>query len=265
MTLNPKDLNRRLPVKGLGRPLYFFASIGSTNDYAKELAQQDAPPGTLVVADEQTAGRGRAGRSWSTPPGVALAMSLLVRPDSMRPGAWTPLTGVGALAVAEAIHRRGGEPEIKWPNDVLVEGRKTAGILVETIWEEERLTSAVIGIGVNVRAGSAPADANVDYPAGDLETLLDTELDRTDLLVDILEGLATWLGEVGKPSLVRAWERHLYGLGQTVSVEGQRETAVGELVGLTPQGYLRLKLPDGEIRSIGAEFQRLRPVDFGDG
>lgn len=265
MTLNSEVLNRRLPIKGLGQPLYFFTSIGSTNDYAKELAQEGAPQGTLVVADEQTAGRGRAGRSWSTPPGTALAMSLLVRPDSLRPDKSACLNGVGALAVAEAIRRRGGEPKIKWPNDVLIAGRKTAGILVETHWQQQHLQSAVIGIGVNVHAGSAPADENVDYPAVDLETALDADVDRTDLLVDILEGLARWLGEVDRPSLVSVWERYLFGLGQEVNVEGQRETTVGELVGLTPEGHLRLRLSDGQVRSVGTEIRQVRPVDFGDG
>lgn len=265
MTLSPEDLNRRLPVEGLGQPLYFFISIGSTNDYAKELAQKGAPHGTLVVADEQTAGRGRAGRSWSTPPGTALAMSLLVRPDSLAPESSAPLTGVGALAVAEAIRDRGGEPQIKWPNDVLIAGRKTAGILVETQWEQKRIESAVIGIGVNVRAGSAPPDEDLDYPATDLETALEAGLSRTDLLVDILEGLTRWLGEVGKASLVSAWERYLFALGQIVKLEGPGESTIGELLGLTPGGHLRLKLPDGEVNTVGPEIRRLRPVDIEDG
>lgn len=131
----------------LGRPRLHLRSIGSTNARARELAQAGAPHGTAVTADEQTAGRGRQGRGWSTPPGSALALSLVIRdPDpllSLRAGlAVADLAGAGAL--------------VKWPNDVLVDGRKAAGILAESSVADGRFEHVVLGIGANL--GEPPPD-----------------------------------------------------------------------------------------------------------
>lgn len=263
MTLSPEELERRLPVVGLGRPLYFFTSIGSTNDYAKELAEQGAPHGTVVVADEQTAGRGRAGRSWSTPASTALALSLLVRTEELKPEAAASLNGVGALSVAQAIEARGGQVGIKWPNDVLVRGKKAAGILVESAWEQDRLAHAVIGVGVNVHRGSAPPADAVEVPATDLETALGQRLKRTILLVDILRTTGRWLEDLGTDKLLAAWQARLMYRGQWVSVRSQEGDLRGELLGLTPEGKLRLRIDGSEVRTMGTEARRLRALDDG--
>lgn len=263
MMLKPEELERRLPVVGLGRPLYFFTSIGSTNDYAKELAEQGAPHGTLIVADEQTAGRGRAGKSWSTPASTALALSLLVRNEGVKPEGVASLNGVGALSVAQAIEALGGQVGIKWPNDVLVQGKKVAGILVETAWEQDRLAYGVIGIGVNVHRGSAPPADVVEVPATDLETVLGRRLNRTALLVDILRATGRWLEDLGTEKLLAAWQARLMYRGQRVSVGSPEGEIRGELLGLSPEGKLRLRIDGGDVRTMGTEVRRLRALEDG--
>lgn len=263
MTLRPEDLERQLPIKGFGRPLYFFTSIGSSNDYAKELAEQGAPHGTLVVADEQTAGRGRAGRSWSTPAGTALALSVVLRSLELAPPEAARLNGLGPLAVTEAIEARRGEALVKWPNDVLLQGRKVAGVLVETAWEDDRLAYAVIGIGVNVHRGSAPTDEAVALPASDLESTLGRRLDRGELLIDILGSLAGWVEALESRRIMDAWQSRLAFRGEMVAAEGPGGELRGELVGLAEDGRIKLRGEDGKEQVLGPEVRRLRALKAG--
>ena len=162
-------LRSLLPVGGLGLPLHVFASLGSTNDVCVELARSGAAHGTLVVANEQTAGRGRGGRSWITQPGGALAMSILLRPQASGPLLPGYFTLIGALAVVEALAEFGVTSRIKWPNDVVVETGKLAGTLAEASWSGKVLDYVVLGIGVNVTRGSLPAQDEVDFPAACVE------------------------------------------------------------------------------------------------
>ena len=143
-------LEAGLPIVGLGKPLHLFSTIDSTNARALELGQAGAPHGTLVVADEQTSGRGRAGRRWLTPPRSAIALSLLLRWDPPVDGVSGALSGFGALSVAEAAEGLGAQVEIKWPNDVLIGRAKVAGLLSETRSFEGQAEFVVVGIGINV-------------------------------------------------------------------------------------------------------------------
>lgn len=261
MTLSREQLAARLPRNGLGRPLHYFDSIGSTNDHAKQLAEGGAVHGTLVVADEQRTGRGRSGKGWHTPAGTALAISLLLRPGTLDGQRASVLNGVAALAVAEAIEARGGEAAIKWPNDVLVGGRKLCGVLVETSWTEATLEYAVMGIGVNALPGSAPPDSQVELPAVDLQTALGKPIDRAELLLDIVGGVGKWMDDISRPTFIRAWEQRLLFLQQWVRIERSQGTLEGTLLGLTEGGRLRLKDRAGAEHTIGDDVRRLRPVD----
>jgi BirA family biotin operon repressor/biotin-[acetyl-CoA-carboxylase] ligase len=164
----------------LGRP---YEHVGSTPS-TQLLVPEDAPEGTLVTAEEQTAGRGRLGRRWLSPSGTSLLCSLQLRPDV--PGERLPeLTGVAAQAVAETIGALAGvEPELKFPNDVLVGGRKVAGVLAEA-----REGRVVLGIGINVNLPEAELPLEVDTPATSLLAEAGHELDRAALLVELLERL----------------------------------------------------------------------------
>jgi len=178
--LDVERLQSDLPSHGLGEPLHFFQSIGSTNDHAMSLARDGAPHGTLVVAEEQTEGKGRFGRKWFTPPNSALAFSLLLRPEGIPIEAMGDLTALGALAVAEAIEGLGIEGQIKWPNDVMLIGQKVAGVLVEGSWIGDQLEHAILGIGINVRPESVPPKEEIDIPATCIDTAVGGRVDRHD-------------------------------------------------------------------------------------
>ncbi len=258
-------LRSQLPVRGMGRELELHLAIGSTNDRAAELAHQGAPEGTLVVAEEQTAGRGRAGTRWSTPPGSALALSLVLRPKGLVPQAVGRMSAVGALAVVEALEAQGAAAQIKWPNDVLIGGRKTAGVLVEGFWEGAKLEYMVVGIGVNVRPASVPPDGQAAYPATCVEAVVGRSVDRQDLLLSVVDGVGRWYPRVGTPELLMAWERRLAFMDQEVSVfDAQQGLEIRGIVqGLAEDGRLRLKTETGSEVQIGVEATHLRPIETG--
>jgi BirA family biotin operon repressor/biotin-[acetyl-CoA-carboxylase] ligase len=259
--LTEEALRDRLPIGGLGLPLHVLSSVGSTNDVALGLAESGAPEGTLIVADAQTRGRGRGGHTWQTPPGMGLAMSLVLRPRQVRPETAWGVSVAGALAVAEALETEGAAPRIKWPNDVLLRDRKVAGLLVDAGWEGERLSYAVLGIGINVLEGSVPPDASVDYPATSVEHELGRPLDRAALLLETLEALARWYARLGTAALREAWWQRMAFRDQRVSVWEGRDEVRGTLTGIDAAGGAVLVLADGQRVRVGAGAARLRPID----
>jgi len=260
--LDRKRLRRGLPVEGLGLPVYVYRTIGSTNDRASELAAQGAPHGTLVVADEQTAGRGRAGRRWITPPGSALAFSLVLRLPAAGQATIAPLNALGAMAVVDALGEVGVAARVKWPNDVILGGRKACGILVEGAWVDDALESVVLGIGLNVAPASVPPAAVLDYPATCVQSAASAEVNRVDLLLRILAAIAAWLPRLESPHLTAAWEQRLAFLHEEVELVGKEGHVRGVLLGLAPDGRARLRSSSGETLLIGGETVSLRPVDM---
>jgi BirA family transcriptional regulator, biotin operon repressor / biotin---[acetyl-CoA-carboxylase] ligase len=227
-----------------GGPHRHFRQVGSTNTVARELAEAGAPNGTVVTADEQTAGRGRQGRTWTAPPGSALLFSAIVRPLGSR----HPLLPLAVpLAVCEAAERlrSGAACKVKWPNDIHLDGRKLSGILIEARPQEEW---AVVGVGLNLtipedefpeelrgRATSLFADG--DAPAG-----IDEEA-----RVALSEALERWV-EADSATILAAWRERDTLLGREVSWE--RGSGVAE--GIDERGYLLVRLADGERVALGA-------------
>ncbi len=244
-----------LPVSSIR----FFQQIGSTNDEALRWAAGGAPDLSLVIAEEQMKGHGRAGRRWFTPPGASLAFSLILRPAATDVVSPSLLTGLGALALVDALKAHGLSPQIKWPNDILLAGKKTAGILVEAAWAGEKMDYAVIGIGVNVKPESVPPPEQVSFPAVCVETELGRAVDRPILLRDILASLLAWRGKMGSKEVVRSWEQSLAFMNETVQVWTGSETSVaGRVLGLEADGSLRLQTRD---RIVAVQFGEvhLRP------
>ena len=259
--LTKENLQSALPVGDFGQVLHFHKRIGSTNDEAKRLANEGAPHGTLIIADEQTEGRGRAGRRWSTPAGSAVALSLVLRPESIDPAQIGELTVLGALATVEALAGLGVQAWIKWPNDVLISGGKAAGVLVESGWVDDQLIYTVMGIGINVHPDSLKNTAAFEFPAACIEAELGQPIDRKNVVVSVLRALDERYAQLGSGSLMTAWEANLAYKGQIVMVQGDQIKSTGKLVGITQQGQLRLQLFTGEVLKIGVGGQRLRPVD----
>ena len=261
--LNTEWLRASLPIYGLGEPLYFYPSIGSTNDHAADFASQGSPHGTLIVAEEQTSGRGRAGRYWFTPPDSALAFSLVLRPQGLTLETLGELTALGALAVAEALENVGVEALIKWPNDVLINGRKVAGVLTEASWLADELEFAILGVGVNVRSKSVPPDEKVDIPATCVEAIVGERVDRHELLLNVIQGVGKWYLHLGSPQILVAWDQRLAYRGQRVKVHHVKGEILGRVQGLAIGGCLKLQSDDGEIIEIAVGDVHLRPVDMG--
>jgi BirA family biotin operon repressor/biotin-[acetyl-CoA-carboxylase] ligase len=260
--LTLEDLEDRLPVDEWGQVVEYHRSLPSTNNRAWELAQDGAPHGTLVVANEQTAGKGRGGNRWFTPPDAALAMSVVVRPEEQAGVSSGALSVLGALAVVEAVHGIGLQARIKWPNDVLIEGRKVCGVLSEASWQAEQLEFAVVGIGVNIRPESVPPLEAVQWPAACLETLRGQPVRRMDLLLDIVRHMAKWYSRLGQPALADRWERCLAYIGESVRLQNDERVVEGTVEGLDLYGRLVVQTPNGIERLVSGAWQFSRVDRF---
>jgi BirA family transcriptional regulator, biotin operon repressor / biotin---[acetyl-CoA-carboxylase] ligase len=258
--MNETQLRKILSPLPLG-PFRFYETVGSTNDEALAWALQGAPDLSLVVADEQTRGRGRMDRKWFTPRGTALAMSLILRPSEAERAHPARTTGLLALSLADALHQMGLSPQIKWPNDVLINGRKLAGILVETTWIGEEPDAMVLGMGVNVLEASIPPADRVLFPATSIQSELGSAVDRDDVLRDLLAGVLKWRNRLGADEFIETWEQQLAFRGEQVQIQGgSGDPVVGTLLGLNSDASLRLR--DAHGKSVIVQFGEvhLRPV-----
>jgi BirA family biotin operon repressor/biotin-[acetyl-CoA-carboxylase] ligase len=249
-------LPARIPARGpFGAAFAFHPSVGSTNDLARAAAAQGAPEGLVIAADEQTAGRGRHGRRWESPPGASLLCSILLRPDlppSLAPRAGTYV----ALAAATAIEEATGIPiALKWPNDLLVGGRKVAGVLAESGSMAEHLDFVVVGLGLNVHwHPDDPTTTALDAAAGRI-------LARRDLLVALLTHLARWrphLEPDPRDRLLGAWRGRLVTLGRAVVVRGPDLALEGRAVRVERDGGLVVRDAAGAEHVVHAADVTLR-------
>jgi BirA family biotin operon repressor/biotin-[acetyl-CoA-carboxylase] ligase len=257
----------------------YFDSAGSTNDEAARWAAQGAPDLALVVADEQTTGRGRAGRHWYTPHGAGLAFSIVVYPTLEDSGNVSRMTALGALAVCDALKNRYQlAAKIKWPNDVLIGDKKVAGVLVEAQWTGDRLGALILGIGINITPASAEDalahEPALRFPATCLDKELGRSVDRMELLYVVLADILRWRPRLIAPDFLRAWEVNLAyrdewvqvipsgNTGELSSMDGKAPSPFqeGQVIGLSNDGSLKLRTRTGEIQSLQFGEVRLRPV-----
>ena len=254
--MNPNELNKSLSKLPLG-DIKYFDSVGSTNDEALAWAANEAKDLSLVIADEQTAGRGRLDRKWFTPPGAALAFSLILRPTADERPHLSRIVGLAALAVTDALQARRLTPQIKWPNDVLVLGHKVAGILVESVWSGEDVDCIVIGVGINVLKDSVPPEDLLHFPATSLEDELGYPSDRMEVLFEVLSSLIALRPQLGTEEFLSRWAQSLAFLGEQVQVEvGDQPPVVGQVLGLEHDGSLRLR--DGYDKTVAVRFGDVR-------
>lgn len=258
--MSEKDLRHHLANLSLGQ-IRYHPSIGSTNDEALAWASDGAPDFSLIVADEQTTGRGRQGRSWFSPSGAALAFSLILRPTPAERETIELFSGLGALALADALREIGLQPQIKWPNDVLLKRKKVSGILVESVWLGNEIESIVLGIGINIQPGAIPPDEKLHFPATCVEAETGQPVERFDLLRRLLLAIQNWRPHLGEKHFIQSWQDGLAFRGERVQVwAGDASPATGQIVGLEPNGNLRLALDSGELRSFRFGEVHLRPV-----
>jgi len=251
--MNENSLKKKLSKLNIGG-LRYFDSIGSTNDEALAWAATGARDLSIVIADEQTQGRGRLSRKWFTPKGSGLAFSLILRPSAALRPHLSRTVGLAALSIAESCALLGLAPRIKWPNDILLNGKKTAGILIENIWSGDDVDSLVIGMGVNVYKDSVPPSEFLQFPATSLEDSLGKEAPaREDVLFNILSAFIGWRERMGTDELIKTWEDLLAFRGEQVQIHtGEEFPITGELLGLESDGSLRLR--DAHDKSIIIRF-----------
>lgn len=250
--MNERSFRRAISALPLGG-YRFFKQTGSTNDAALAWAAQGAPDLSLVYAEEQLSGRGRGDRRWFSPPGAGLTFSLILRPLPDEELSGPLFSGLGAVAVCGALGKLGLDPEIKWPNDILLNQRKVCGILAESVWTGGKVDSIVLGIGVNVKPESVPPPERLNFPATSLEDAIGKKLNRQYLLRDILQALLSWRGELLNPVFLQAWEKALAYRGEPVEIQVEGNGSLsGALEGLEADGSLRLHSREG--RTIRVHF-----------
>jgi BirA family biotin operon repressor/biotin-[acetyl-CoA-carboxylase] ligase len=249
--------------RGFGAPLFYFPALGSTNDMAARLAGGGAPEGATVAAEAQTAGRGRLGRTWFSPPGAGLYVSVVIRPEAGRrdptgaapgPGLPAVLTLAAGVALAEAIRETTGlQAEIKWPNDLVFERRKLAGILAEASAQGSALDYVILGFGVNIRPVTYPPE--VAGRATSIEAELGRTIDRGLLLARVLENVAACRAAIergGVGEVLERWRRlSPSAVGARVEWRAPGGAVRGRTAGLDADGAL-LVVRDGRIERIVA-------------
>jgi BirA family biotin operon repressor/biotin-[acetyl-CoA-carboxylase] ligase len=229
---------------GIGDPLIYRAEVDSTNALAARLTPEEAPVGAAIVADHQTAGRGRLGRRWVAAPHTGLACTVVLGP--MDP-AWSAPMAVG-LALVETLERHGLPASLKWPNDALIGGRKCAGILIETR-RVDGTTWLLAGIGINVHASDPAFPQATSLTAHSCQPLR-----REDILVDLLAGLEHWRARARADAVLarQAWAARLETLGRLVTVQSAKGAIQGLAAGVAEDGGLVLRLVDGTTTTVRA-------------
>ena len=252
--LHADDLVSRLgPTRVIGRDIRVFEKTTSTNDVIEKLARDGVKEGAVVLAEAQTRGRGRLGRSWLSPARKGLWFSVLLRPN-LRPVEATQLTVASATALRRAVHQETGlDPQIKWPNDLLLGGRKVAGILTELYAELDHINHAILGIGVDVNLAPSDFPAELRKTATSLRAELGKPLSRPQLAVAILRELDrdyTRLSQGGFPAVADEWETHCATIGNRVVIRvGDREIC-GRAESLGEDGALLVRTEHGHLERI---------------
>lgn len=258
--MNETSLKKTLSKINIGG-LRYFDSIGSTNDEALAWAATGAKDFSLVIADEQTRGRGRLQRTWHTPKGSALAISLILKPDEITKPHLSRTVGLAAVSIADSLLTMGLSSQIKWPNDILLNQKKVAGILVESVWSGTDVDSLVIGMGINVYKSSKPPEDSLKFPATSIEDELGKEPpSREEILLNILIALTSWREKMITKEFIRTWEERLAFRGEQVHtiVDGKISSA-GILHGLEADGSLRLQDEHGKNIIVHFGDVSLRP------
>ena len=262
--MKPWDMARirtALAEAGMGWRLEYHPSLGSTNERAMALARAGASEGTLVIADAQTAGKGRLGRQWVSAANANLLLSLLFRPP-LAPGQAQRLTMICSLAASDAIAQVTGlATRIKWPNDLLLEGKKVAGILTELGLQGDQLAHAVVGLGCNVNMQENDLPPELRPLATSLRQVSGEMVDREALLLAFLAEMERRYGALKRgESPAAEWSARLATLGQWVQVSEPGSDLVweGEAVAVDADGALLLRLADGSQRRVLAGDVTLR-------
>ncbi len=234
------------PTQLLGKQVYHFTRLASTNTTALQLAQEGAVEGTLVLADSQSAGRGQGNRGWHSPPGTGLYLSLILRPD-LKLSALCPLTLSVGIAAAQTLARISGiEVQVKWPNDLILRDKKVGGILLEAASQEEQVKHLIIGMGININQDTQEFPPELQGRATSLQAETGMTFERSkvleQLLIELEETYFLFLRQGLKP-LIPRFNQLDYLNGEGVRVNTPSGLLQGEAAGIDETGDLLLRLP----------------------
>jgi BirA family biotin operon repressor/biotin-[acetyl-CoA-carboxylase] ligase len=254
--LHADDLLARLgAVRVIGRDIRVFEQTTSTNDVIEKLARDGAKEGAVVFAESQTRGRGRLGRQWISPARKGLWFSILLRPN-LRPQEATRITIAAAVALRRAIHNSAGlDAQIKWPNDILVGGRKLSGILTELRGELDRVQYVILGIGVDVNLSAVDFPPGLRKTATSIRAELGRVVSRADLAVNILRELDSCYALAGGDDFSRLadqWVEHCMTIGCGVVVQSGQRVIEGVAESLADDGSLQVRTEHGRIERVTA-------------
>jgi len=244
MEFNVEELRACFLTRIIGRRIEYYEELESTNTEALRLALENAPEGTVVIADAQSEGRGRLDRIWESPPSLNLYLSVVLRPDI--PAAASSLVPLMiGVAVADIISKYGpGQVRLKWPNDVLIDGKKICGILTEMRTKTDRVHFIIVGIGVNINMRKLDFPRGIRETATSLRILTECELDRIDVAIRLFESLERWYRiflSGGEAAIREKWLQYADIIGKRIEVVFKSETQRGTVVGLDEHGALLLE------------------------
>ncbi|ALS78402.1 biotin--acetyl-CoA-carboxylase ligase [Planococcus kocurii] len=252
-TLEPLGIQTGLKTKSIGREIEYVESCASTQIIAHQLAQEGAPDGTVVLTETQTAGRGRLARKWDSAANKGAWMSIILRPD-VAPQKAPQFTLVTAVAVVRAIEEVTGlQPQIKWPNDILLNGKKCTGILTELQSDADGIQALIIGIGLNINQEKDDFDAEVQDIATSLKMESGEAVNRQKLVQSLLFYMELYTHmyiEEGFAMLKILWESYSTTIGQPVRARMTNQTLEGIAEGITDDGVLQLRTADGKLHGI---------------
>lgn len=251
--VSTSEIQFGLETKTLGKRIHYQESVESTQKIAHQLANEGAQEGTLIIAEEQVSGKGRLMRSWHSPKFTGIWMSLILRPKIPLHQA-PQLTLLAAVAVAQAIEDVTNlQPQIKWPNDILINRRKVTGILTEMQAESDRIHSVIIGIGMNINQQIEDFPVDLQEKASSLLIESGAQVSRAKVIQRVLirmEDLYTLYLQEGFMPIKILWESYAISLGQVIKASTVNDTIVGKALGITDAGVLLLEDNLGTVHSI---------------
>lgn len=251
--MTKSDILFGLETEQFGRNIYYFDSVNSTQKVAHEVTNEGAPEGTIVIADEQTQGKGRLAREWHSLKQKGVWMSLIVKPN-LPPQQAPQFTLITAVAAARAIESVTGlSPEIKWPNDILLNGKKVIGILTELQAEADKITALIIGIGMNVNHSDEDFPEEIKEIATSLALEKGDEVSRVKLIQTFLKTFEKYYHlylEKGFAPLKVLWESYAISIGKTITATTVAEKITGKAIGITDQGVLKVEDDQGKVHYI---------------
>lgn len=248
------QLQQFLTTERYGRQVHYYDTVESTQLVAHELVRSGAPDGTVVIAEHQSAGRGRMMREWESSEGKGIWMTVIIRPN-VAPHQAPQFTLVTAVAIVQAMKAcfNNFTPEIKWPNDILVNGKKTTGILTEMVAEADRIQALLIGIGINVNQQPEDFPDELQNIATSIAIEEGEQIERVHFVANVLDFLEHYSDHYVKNGfgmIKTLWEQSSGTIGKQVKATTLREVVEGEAISITESGVLEIRQANGEVKSV---------------